>query len=417
MYINIARLSEKFDDLFMIHVGVYNADHEGMTFFRRVLPREKYLVQRCEALPDESCVFDIPHILLYDRFGLSMIDHLELKDWLGSLNVPTIVIGKKENAQREIGQCMKIGAADYLTRPIRGAELASRIQKVYLQKLAQVQYFSHLQAWHHDASGNYGAACSEPPVVSGHDGSEWNRPGKVCGSMSEVWSAVERYADLVQPVVINGESGTGKDRVARALHEKSQRKQRRFYPVNCGAIPATLVESELFGVAKGAYTGACARRGAFISADGGTLFLDEIAEIDASAQASLLRVIESGRVRPVGSDEHIPVDVRLVAATNRDLGDLVRQKKFRADLYYRLMVFQITIPPLRQRKDEIPDLIVAIQQEFFPDIAARISASAMNKLMEHDWPGNIRELRNTIQRALVDCEYGTVLPHHIRFFG
>jgi transcriptional regulator with PAS, ATPase and Fis domain len=223
-------------------------------------------------------------------------------------------------------------------------------------------------------------------------------------------------------VLVVGESGTGKELVARSLHDNSRRRGMPFLPVNCAAIPETLVESELFGHEKGAFTGANQqRKGLFQDAGGGTLFIDEIGELPLGLQSKLLRAIENKKVMPVGSTREIPVDVRLIAATNRDLDVQVKNHEFREDLYYRLKVVVLRLPPLRERKEDIPLLV-----RFFIDEIARenerpvrdITPEALDALTHYDWPGNVRELRNTLEGIIVlslrDQIEVSDIPEHIR---
>ncbi|MBA3451793.1 MAG: sigma-54-dependent Fis family transcriptional regulator, partial [Deltaproteobacteria bacterium] len=204
-------------------------------------------------------------------------------------------------------------------------------------------------------------------------------------------------------VLITGESGTGKELVARALHTEGSRAKMPFVAINCGAIPDELMESELFGHKRGAFTGAIAdKRGLFQEADGGTLFLDEIGELSLSLQVKLLRALQERMVKPVGSTEEREVDVRVVAATNRDLDAEVARGAFRADLYYRLNVIQLWIPPLRHRREDIPLLAEHFLRQFAAEHGrtAQLTVEAMRKLEAHDFPGNVRELENMIERAL-----------------
>jgi DNA-binding NtrC family response regulator len=223
--------------------------------------------------------------------------------------------------------------------------------------------------------------------------------------MREVLVRIEQMAPVSSTVLIEGESGTGKELVARAIHQLSGRRARPFIAVNVGALPETLLESELFGHEKGAFTGAAERRlGRFELADTGTLFLDEIGEIPQSTQVKLLRVLEEGEVTRVGGTHPIPIDVRVVAATNRALREHVVEGGFRADLYYRLNVLSVYLPPLRERREDIPMLV----RRFVKEFSARhdrpfhgISADAMQMLAEYSWPGNVRELRNLIESMVV----------------
>ena len=206
-------------------------------------------------------------------------------------------------------------------------------------------------------------------------------------------------------VLIEGETGTGKELIARAIHTQSHRRGRPFVKLNCAAIPTELLESELFGHEKGAFTGALTQRiGRFEAANGGTLFLDEIGDMPLGLQAKLLRVLQEQEFERLGSTYTHRVDVRVVAATNQDLADLVAEKQFRIDLYYRLNVFPIALPPLRQRRDDIPVLVAHFVRRFGERMSKRISTisqQAMNSLMSYSWPGNIRELQNLIERAVI----------------
>jgi two-component system, NtrC family, response regulator HydG len=224
--------------------------------------------------------------------------------------------------------------------------------------------------------------------------------------MQQLYDLLERVSLISSPVLITGESGTGKELVARALHHGSARAKQPFVAINCAAIAESLLESELFGHQKGAFTGASeAKKGLFLEADGGTLFLDEIGELPLPLQAKLLRVLETSSVRPVGGGGERKVDVRVVAATNRDLARAVGEKRFREDLYYRLHVIPIHLPPLRARREDIPLLVEQFAARFYeqqPDHPVReVSAEVMRRLMDLPWPGNVRELKNAVERLLV----------------
>ena len=221
-------------------------------------------------------------------------------------------------------------------------------------------------------------------------------------AMKDVFARVERIADAPAPVLITGPSGAGKEIVARALHTKSSRSDRAFVAINCGALTPSLVESELFGHIKGAFTGAtAARQGAFEEAHGGTLFLDEVGELPLDLQPKLLRVLETSCVRRVGSTVETPVDVRVVTATHRDLRKLVDQGKFREDLYHRLVVLYVPIPSLRRRPEDILPLARLFLDRNAGPGARRLDPDAERALMAYRWPGNVRELRNVMMRAAV----------------
>ena len=218
-------------------------------------------------------------------------------------------------------------------------------------------------------------------------------------AMRKVFDLVARVAPHDVPVLIQGETGTGKELVARALHEHSRRAGKVFLAENCAAVPANLLESELFGHKKGSFTHAIADRdGHFVTAHGGTLFLDEIGDMPLEMQAKLLRVLESGEVRPVGSNQTVKVDVRILAATNRDLDEMVRERRFREDLYYRLNVVRIALPPLREREGDVALLVHHFLEQFRGKDAA-LAPEAARALERYAWPGNVRQLENEMRRA------------------
>jgi DNA-binding NtrC family response regulator len=235
--------------------------------------------------------------------------------------------------------------------------------------------------------------------------------------MLQIYALIEQVAPSSASVLITGESGTGKELVARTIHNLSPRNNASFVAINCSAIPETLMESELFGHERGAFTGAASRRpGCFELANGGTLLLDEIAEMPFSLQAKLLRVLEDRSIRRLGGTSEIPVDVRVLAATNRNPSDAVRQGNFREDLLYRLNVITIELPPLRQRKEDIP----LLAQHLITQLAERhnrparlLSPNSIEALQSHSWPGNVRELRNVIERAVIVCPGEAIERHHL----
>jgi DNA-binding NtrC family response regulator len=235
--------------------------------------------------------------------------------------------------------------------------------------------------------------------------------------MRQIYALIEQVAPSSASVLITGESGTGKEMVARTIHNLSPRRNTAFVAINCSAIPETLMESELFGHERGAFTGAASRRmGCFELANGGTLLLDEISEMPFSLQAKLLRVLEDRRIRRLGGSHEIPVDARVLAATNRDPAEAVRQGQFREDLLYRLNVITIDLPPLRRRKEDIP----LLAQHLVTQLAERhnrparfLGAAAIDALLSHSWPGNVRELRNVIERAVIICSGESVERHHL----
>ncbi len=238
-------------------------------------------------------------------------------------------------------------------------------------------------------------------------------------SMRELYGLIERFSQASSPVLIMGETGTGKELVARAIHQLGPRGKGPFLAVNCAAVPEALLESELFGHTRGAFTGASQmRRGLLVEADGGTLLLDEIGDMPLPLQAKLLRVLETGTARPVGSDTDRKVDVRFLAATHRDVGERARAGEFREDLFFRLKVLSIKIPPLRNRKDDIPLLVqhfLARARQRNPSSPVEgLSAAALRELLTHSWPGNVRELEHTIERLVVAGTETQVSPETVR---
>ncbi len=222
--------------------------------------------------------------------------------------------------------------------------------------------------------------------------------------MQRVLETVSHIAPTDSTVYIHGESGTGKELVARAIHLAGQRRDQPFVAINCAALPETLLESELFGHEKGSFTGAIkSSRGLFVQAQGGTIFLDEIGDMPLSIQAKFLRVLQERQFHPVGADQPVQVDVRVIVATNKDLEEGVRQGTFRDDLYYRIHVIPILLPPLRERRDDIPLLVSHFIKKYGEQMGRKVKGltpAAMQRLMVHDWPGNVRELENTIEYAV-----------------
>jgi two-component system response regulator HydG len=292
-------------------------------------------------------------------------------------------------------EAIKSGAYDYLTKPIHADELVLLIKRA----LESVQKDKEIDDLRRRLDQKFGLE-----RIIGE-----SRP------MKDVFAKVQRAAMVDSTVLVLGESGTGKELVAQALHHNSPRKKGPFVAVNCAAVPATLVESELFGHVRGAFTGATDRRmGRFQQADGGTLFIDEIGDFELGLQAKLLRVLETLTLTPVGGHEDIKVDVRVVAATSRDIRKMLEQGTFREDLYYRLNVVTITLPPLRNRVDDIPILM----DHFLKEISTnkhtpmrRISPEVMRRFEAYRWPGNVRELRNMLERMMVLAD-GDVLTEN-----
>lgn len=299
-------------------------------------------------------------------------------------------------------EAMQTGAADFLAKPIDLEVLREKVKK-NLEKQALKTQNINLQERVNEKFG-FGNIIS------------------VSKGMNEVLRLVRQVAPLDTSVLILGESGTGKELIAHAIHNNSLRKDKPFIPVNCAALPKDLLESELFGHERGAFTGASTlRQGRFELADGGSLFLDEVGEMSLETQVKLLRVLEEKQFIRVGGSRMISVDVRIIAATNKELQEKVKSGNFRADLYYRLKVFTINIPPLRERKDDIPPLVNAFIKQFSKEMnknVTQISREAVDLLTKYDWPGNIRELKNCIESAMVVCNSNFIqasdLPENAR---
>jgi len=292
---------------------------------------------------------------------------------------------------------MKSGAYDYVTKPFDVDELELIVQKALkAQELAR-----------------------ENKTLRANLRRKYDINNLVGSSekMQEVYKAIGRVADKDVTVLIQGESGTGKEMVASAIHFNSLRASKAFIPINCVAIPENLLESEMFGHVKGAFTGAVSNRsGKFEQANGGTLFLDEVADISPDLQGKLLRVLQEHEIEPVGGSSTIKVDVRVVAATNRDFATELKKGRFREDLYYRLNVVPITLPPLRERKEDIPELATYFIQRFADDMKTplrSIEPAAVELMQSYDWPGNVRELENLIKRIMVMQTDQAITPEHI----
>lgn len=277
---------------------------------------------------------------------------------------------------------MREGAFDYITKPFRNEELLVSLERAFAYRALERENSTLRRAVSKVSS--YGDLIGKSPA------------------MQEIYSLIERVSSSASNVLITGESGTGKEVVARTIHFVGARSQKPFVPINCTAMPEGLLESELFGHVKGSFTGAHAnKKGLFEEADGGTLFLDEIGDMSLSLQAKMLRVLQDREIRPVGGNKATKIDVRIIAATNRNLAREIEAEKFRKDLYYRLNVIPIEIPPLRERPEDIPLLAEAFLRKHELDPMPHLSSEAIDALLQCPWEGNARELENAIERALV----------------
>ena len=302
-----------------------------------------------------------------------------------------IVLTGKGSTETAVS-ALRLGAFDYLQKPCRLIEL-----KTLLGRVAAKRELNHqVQALKLRLRRVEGT----PTMIGNHP------------SMQRVKALIQKIAPTQSTVLICGETGTGKELAARAVHELSDRADKPFVPVNCGALPETLIESELFGHRKGAFTGADEnRKGLFEVANGGTLFLDEIGELPKATQATLLRVLESGEIKRVGDSESLTVDVRIVCATHRNLNKMIADGEFREDLMYRINTFEVSLPPLRERNTDIPELACHLLSGHQPALMKRaksindvFEAPVLEKLLAHSWPGNIRELANVIEYAAIICD-------------
>jgi DNA-binding NtrC family response regulator len=296
-------------------------------------------------------------------------------------------------------QAMKEGAQEYIVKPCNPQEISMLVSRIL--KLKKLQ--------------------SENAILRKKISRQYRHHDIITKNprMEEILVLTQEVASLRSTVLICGESGTGKELVARAVHFSGNRSDRPFIAVSCAALTETLLESELFGYEKGAFTGANSQaKGKFELADGGTIFLDEIGDISPKLQADLLRVLQERRFYRVGGGQEIAVDVRVIAATNKDLSEEVRQGRFREDLYYRLNVIEIRLPPLRERREDIPLLAEHFVQRISSELGKElsgISGKALNILISHDWPGNVRELENVIERAIVTCHNGSLEEQDFAF--
>jgi DNA-binding NtrC family response regulator len=313
-----------------------------------------------------------------------------------SPETPVIIITGKGTIDAAV-EAVREGVFDFVEKPLDPARLKVILQRA-LEKKATMHEMQVLRRRLGQMDSGVGLVGTSPP-------------------MRKVMDLVAKLAPSKASVVITGQSGTGKEMVARAIHQLSPRKDKPFIAINCSAIPAGLMESEMFGHERGAFTGADQRRlGAWELADGGTLFLDEVGEIPTELQPKFLRVLEDERLRRLGGKTELHVDVRVISATNRDLKDEIKSQRFREDLYFRLNVFHIPLPALKERREDIPLLVQHFIDRFSKEGAKRlqgISPQALKLLQEYGWPGNIRELRNTLERAVILCGSGTIDVEHL----
>jgi two-component system response regulator PilR (NtrC family) len=355
-----------------------------------ILQGEGYTVETASHVPQAVALYkEHPVDLVLTDLSMPERDGLDLLDHLTKIDPEVVVV--MITAHGTVGsavEAMKKGAFDYLEKPLDREELLITVARA-LEKLHLVKENRRLKQQLHDKF--------KIEHILGHH-----------PLMQEVFRVIRKVAPSQTTVLITGESGTGKELVARALHAESGRRDRSFRALNCAAIPESLIESELFGHEKGAFTGAHSRHiGLFEAVDQGTLFLDEIGDLSMALQGKLLRVLQEKEIRRIGGRDDIKVDVRVIAATNRKLAAAIKQGNFREDLYYRLNVVSINLPALRDRTTDIPELVDYFLKKF--GMAAGktvkgVSNAALRVLMEYPWPGNVRELESVIERAVLLCE-------------
>lgn len=390
----------------MAHTILIADDDDSIRFvLEKALQKEGYRTfsarngkETVDLLRSEAIDTIFLDIFMPDVNGLELIE--ELQDINGTASI--IVITAHGTTQTAI-EAAKRHAYDYVTKPFDLKEIAPLAARaVYAADQAKM------------------ALPEDSPLeenIVPQNGEEVGT--QIVGesdAMHAIYLTIGRAAISDETVLIMGESGTGKESIAKAIHQNSKRAEEEFVVVDCSAIPSDLIESALFGHVKGAYTGAdTARQGKFEQADRGTIFLDEVGELPVEVQMKLLRVLQEREVEPIGSNEIRKVDVRVVAATNRRLDLAIQEGSFREDLFYRLNVVPIFLPPLRERKEDIPDLVDLFMSRFASDYnqpKGTISPEAFKLLMVYDWPGNVRELENSLKRALVMCAGQVLLPEH-----
>lgn len=362
------------------------------TALRKLLTRNKHEVKEAGSVNEAIGKHKLDNfdLIISDLRlpGAPGTDLIKLAD-----DVPVLIMTSYASLRSAVDS-MRMGAVDYIAKPFDHDEMLAAVKRVIGKSTAAVR-------------PQPGMVKEDHTAVEGMIGSSL--------VMKELYAKIHKVAPTNATVLVNGETGTGKELVAQAIHSESPRKNNPLISVNCAAIPETLIEAELFGHEKGAFTGAAStREGLVAAADGGTLFLDEIGELPLEAQARLLRVLQEGEVRPIGSVESRKVDVRLVAATHRDLSRLVREHQFREDLYFRINVVQLKLPPLRDRGKDILTLAETFVKRFCAEMRKAplaLTPEAIQAITTYTWPGNIRELENAMQRSVILCENENEIDH------
>ena len=382
----------------MPHILIVEDETIIRSALRRLLERNQYQVSEAGSVQEAQERFSIPSFdLIVSDLRLPGAPGTELIK-LGE-GKPVLIMTSYASLRSAVDS-MKMGAVDYIAKPFDHDEMLQAVARI----LRDRQTVQSIQA---DRTANAAKSAGSDKTAVDNSNGEIGIIGS-CGPMQDLYSKIRKVAPTDSNVLIQGESGTGKELVARALHNLSRRAKAPMISVNCAAIPETLIESELFGHEKGAFTGASAGRAGLVeAADGGTLFLDEIGELPLEAQARLLRVLQEGEIRRVGSVQSQKVDVRLIAATHRDLKSLAKVGQFREDLYYRLHVIALKLPALRERGDDVLDIarsFLTRQSLKAGRNDLKFAPDAEQAIRQYTWPGNVRELENAVERAVILCE-------------
>lgn len=375
-------------EMTLVKMGLEVDTAEGVTSAKKKLDSQSYaLVLTDMRMPDGS--------------GLEVVEYLQEKN----LDIPIAIITAYGNADQAV-MALKAGAFDYIQKPVTLAQLRSLVKsalKVHeiAAPAADTQTESH--------TPENTAQATTPTPSAAQANVDFPRLRGESMLLADVKRMIAKLAKSMVPVHITGESGTGKEQAARSIHEHSPRKDGPFIAVNCGAIPENLMESEFFGYKKGSFTGADAdREGFFQSANGGTIFLDEVADLPLTMQVKLLRAIQERAVRRIGESKETPVDIRIVSATHKDLAKEVEEGRFRQDLYYRLNVVSITMPALRELRDDLPMLLEHLLAKSFMGEDVKLSDAAKKQLLHYNYPGNFRELENILERAIALASDGVI---------
>ncbi|WHI45740.1 sigma-54-dependent transcriptional regulator [Microbulbifer sp. CNSA002] len=365
----------------MSHILIVEDEAIIRTALRKLLERHRYKISEAGSVKEALTKYRLNEVdLVISDLRLPGAPGTDLLKHAG--DIPVLIMTSYASLRSAVDS-MRMGAADYIAKPFDHDEMLATVRRV----IGKAEQNRAQPVNEKENTGTIAGMIGSSPV------------------MRELYGRIHKVAPTDATVLVHGETGTGKELVARAIHEESRRANKPLISVNCAAIPDTLIESELFGYEKGAFTGAqSSREGLVAAADGGTLFLDEIGELPLEAQARLLRVLQEGEVRPIGSIESRKVDVRLVTATHRNLRQLSAERKFREDLYYRINVVQMTLAPLRERGRDVLALAEHLLEKFCTKIERpllRLSPEAIQAVTTYTWPGNVRELENAIQRAVI----------------